>query len=296
MNIAYVIHAYKLSEQFGKLIEALNDENVFFFVHIDSKSQIENFQYEVETRAMKNVYFSRRERSKWGSFSCVRGVLNALEVAIKFEPQIDYFYFLSGQDYPIRSKLYIKYFTKKNRDKNFILHFKLPYKYWKGGGLHRITRNHFYISKNRIVRRLVNIVNFFLPRRKLPLNLSAYGGDFYMGLNRSAIKHILNTRYMYPEIDKFFENTYIPEELYFPTILLNDQLAQIDLDIQNQTPTYSNWSWKNGSYPAILDSSDILNLKNYEYLFARKIDISLNPQIITMIEEFRKDFINSKSI
>lgn len=285
MKIAYIIHAYKLSEQFGKLIEALNDENVFFFVHIDSKSQIENFQYEVETRAMKNVYFSRRERSKWGSFACVRGVLNALEDAIYSVSEIEYFYFLSGQDYPVKSNQFIRDHFNRNRNRSFVLHFELPYKNWKGGGLHRLSRNHFYISKNRIVRRLVNFVNFFLPRRTMPLDLKLFGGDFYMGLNIEAAKYILELRSNHPELDVFFEKVYIPEELYFPTLLLNSKrLMNCDLEIENKTLTFSNWTWKNGSYPAILDLDDIKNNLESEFLFLRKIDERTYPKLINFIE------------
>lgn len=288
MKIAYIVHAYKLSSQFGKLIQALNGNDIYFFVHIDQRSDVAKFQHEVNIREMKNVYFVKREKSKWGSFSCVRGVLNALDEAISKVPEIEYFYFLSGQDYPIKSNKLIRDYLEKNRNYNFILHFELPYKNWKAGGLHRITRNHFYISKNRIVRRLVNSINFFLPRRKIPLNIIPFGGDFYMGLNIEAVRCIFKLRSLHPEIDKFFEKVYIPEEIYFPTLILNvKDLLNHELQIENKTLTYSNWSWKYGSYPAILDLEDVKNKIDSEYLFIRKIDERVHPKLIEIIEKNR---------
>jgi len=290
MKIAYVIHAYKLCEQFGKLIESLNDNDIYFFIHIDQQSNIDHFQKEIQNLKIENIYFVKRERSKWGSFSCVRGVLNALEKAIDIIPEIEYFYFLSGQDYPIKSNKFIKNYFFKNRHINFLLHFELPYKNWKAGGLHRLTRNHFYISKNRIIRRLVNLINFFLPRRKVPMNLKPYGGDFYMGLNIEAVTFIIKVRKAHPDFDMFFENVYIPEELYFPILLLNSgKLFNTELTFVNQTLTYTNWVRKYGSYPAILDLKDIEDKFNSEYLFVRKIDEGVHPNLITEIEKRRNE-------
>jgi hypothetical protein len=212
----------------------------------------------------------------------VKAILNGLFEAINHKNNFEYFYTLSGQDYPIKPKEYIHDFLEKNKNHTFIKNFKLPNKNWKSGGLHRYNRYHFIISKNRYIRRIMNTINFFLPRRKIPYNLDLYGGEFYFGLTRKDVEYTFNFLKEKPKFLEFLKYSYIPEEIFFHTILLNQKNIA---NIKNQSLTYVDWSKPHGPYPATLKKEDLNLIIKNDFLFARKFDINIDSEILDIIDK-----------
>lgn len=284
MRIAYIIHAYKLPVQLAKLVTSLASPDTYFFVHIDKKIDIEPFKEAFAEAKLKNVIWVEREYSNWGTVNCVKAILNALSIALKQDASIEYFYCLSGQDYPIKPRKNIENFFEKNKAMCFVRYFPLPNPGWKGGGAHRYNRFHFIISKNRYIRRLMNIINFFLPRRKIPYNLKPFGGEFYLGLNRKSTEYIIQFIEIHPLYLPFFKYSYIPEEIFFQTILLNGP-KEIYANINNRILTYVDWNKPKGPYPANLNASDLSKLAEVDYLFGRKFDTNIDSNILDLIDE-----------
>ena len=126
MKIAYIIHAYKLPEQLAKLVFSLASENTYFFIHIDKKVDIVAFK-ESLAKCSANIVWVEREYSNWGSINCIKAVLHGLFSALENkELTFDYFYFLSGQDYPIKSRAYIEDFFEQNKETDFVKYFPSP--------------------------------------------------------------------------------------------------------------------------------------------------------------------------
>jgi hypothetical protein len=288
VNIGYIIHAYKYPKQLSRLVAALATPNTSFFIHIDRKIDIRPFHSEIEKLQLPSIIWVEREFSNWGTFACVKAVLNALEAGLSYSPKIDYFYCVSGQDYPIKSNITISKYLEEHKDKCFVLHFPLPYSGWKSGGIHRFNRYHFVISKNRYVRRVVNILNFFLPRRTFPLGLVPYGGDFYMGINRAAAKFVIDFQSKHINFNSFFKFVYIPEEIYFPSILLSTEAQDNGVIVENKTLTRSDWTQPAGPYPATMTTSDLKELRYSDCIFARKFDLLKTLGIFDDIEQIRR--------
>jgi hypothetical protein len=281
MNVAYIIHAYKNPDQLKRLIDTLDSERSFFFVHIDKKVNIKPFE---ELLVNNNkVYWIPRENSDWGTINTVKAVLNGIYQAIHSNVKFDYYYFLSGQDYPIKSNNYIYNFLQENKEKDFIYYFSLPSKEWKGGGIQRFNRYYLIISKNKYIRRIINNLGFVLPRRKLPYNLKPYGGEFYFGLSRKSVDYILSFIETHVDYLPFFKYTQIPEEIFFQTILLNAD-NNIKQHIINKTLTFIDWSRTKSSGPATLAVEDFDKITKCNELFARKFDLNLDSAILDMID------------
>lgn len=71
MNIAYCISAYKDEKQLLRLITALNSNTSYFFIHIDKKVNIKNFQEIL--RDYSNVFFLKeRYYIQWGGWNQVK--------------------------------------------------------------------------------------------------------------------------------------------------------------------------------------------------------------------------------
>lgn len=284
MKIAYIIHAYKNPKQLKRLITSLSSLETYFFIHIDKKIDIA--QFEKELSGTKNIFWVKREYSNWGTIATVKAVLNGIKQALDLNLNLEYFYFLSGQDYPIKNIQTIEDFFNHNREKNFLTYSELPNKDWKNGGLHRFNRFHFIISKNRYIRRIVNTVNFFLPRRVMPYSLKPFGGDFYIGLSRKSAEYVMNFIDSHPKYIRFFKYSYIPEEMFFQTILLNN--PSVAEKTESKTLTYADWSKPKGPYPAIIQSSDLDNLIKSDCLFARKFDIGVDESIFDLLDNKNK--------
>ena len=283
MKIAYIIHAYKLPSQLVRMVNSLTSPNVYFFIHIDKKIDILPFEKAFADVRTKNIIWVEREFSNWGTINSVKAVLNGLKQALDSDEYFEYFYCLSGQDYPIKSKTFIEDFFKKNKSTSFVKYFPLPNEGWKGGGMHRYNRFHFIISKNRYIRRIVNMINFFLPRRKIPYNLKPFGGEFYQGLSRKSTEYINQFIQAHPLYLPFFKYTYIPEEIFFQTILLNTPEENRGM-INNNILTYVDWSKPRFGVPAVMTMEDIGALKKSDMLFARKFDIEKDSVILDKID------------
>lgn len=278
MKIAYIILAHRDPELLKKTINKLKDDNSEFFIHIDLKSNVSRFENLKETSSVHIV--KDRVDVKWGSITIVQAVLNSIKEAL-LDKEINYFYILSGQDYPIKSKREIYDFALKN--KTYLKYFTLPTNRWKGGGIHRYKRFHFIISRNRYLRRIVNIINFFLPRRKIPHNHIPYGGDFWCGLNIDSAKYILNFIDKEKKYINFFRYTYLADEIFFQTVLLNSNDI-IKENIVNEKITYVDWSVK-PTPPKTLCLEDFEIIKNSKYLFARKLDSKHSKELIQLIDK-----------
>lgn len=283
MKIAYIIHIYKLPDQLTRLVNSLTSPNTYFFIHIDKKVDILPFKEAFKRVQSKNIIWVKREYSNWGTILCVKALLNGLLEALDHKDKIEYFYCLSGQEYPIKPKSYIENFFNNNKNIDFIKYFPLPYTGWKSGGIHRYNRYHFIISKNRYIRRLINIINFFLPRRKIPYNLKPFGGEFYLGLSRKSTEYIKDFIQNHPLYLSFFKYSYIPEEMFFQTILLNGP-KEICNNIENKILTYVDWNKPKGPYPATLNITDISKLKESDCLFTRKFDKNIDEKILDAID------------
>ncbi|MEI7777736.1 MAG: beta-1,6-N-acetylglucosaminyltransferase [bacterium] len=277
-KIAYIILTYKDSLLTERVIKKLKDDRAEFFIHVDKKTDISDFLF---LENYPNVHLVKdRVLVKWGSISTTQAALSGFKEASK-NPDIGFFLLLSGQDYPIKRPSEI--FALAEQGKSLLNHFELPYSGWKGGGMHRFRRYHLFISRNGIIRRIDNIINFFLPRRKLPLNQKAYGGDFWCGLTRESVEYIFDFLKKNPDYLNFFKYTFIVDELFFPIVLLNGP-ASISKGLDNKFTSYADWSKPKGPYPATLTEKDFDNIKNKPNIFIRKIDRIKSEKLLDLID------------
>lgn len=100
----YIIQAHQSPLQLKRLIDKLNDDKSFFFVHIDLKSEIEPFKTLI---IGENILFIEdRVDCIWADFSQVVATNKLIESVIKSQRD-GITILLSGQDYPVKNKSYI---------------------------------------------------------------------------------------------------------------------------------------------------------------------------------------------
>ena len=158
MKIAYLILAHNNMKHLERLIEALNDDEVSFFIHIDKKVNMPAL-----IKRYSNVkILENRFDVKWMGYSMVEATLSMLETAYNSNDCYDYFILLSGVDYPIKSNQYIKSFFAENNGKSFINTVKMP-----GNGKTFDRLEYYYIEggsrRSSIIRIMsIGVVNMLI--------------------------------------------------------------------------------------------------------------------------------------
>jgi len=223
---------------------------------------------------------------------------------------------LSGQDYPLASNQQIKRFLSTNLAYHFI-DIKLLQEAWPGEYTYKLHKyylnltpkraNGLFISyfldvpfisflktsfrlvKNGIKQRdfgLCFLIFKSFKKRISPIPCH-YGGSQWWALPNETIKMILNYAVENPSYLNFHRYTYIPDEIFFHTII--KILADKHPDIKIlPSLTYVNWKKLDYDFPAVFGTDDFDELtkaKSNGKLFARKFEAPIDAGIFDLLDE-----------
>lgn len=232
LKIAYLILAHRNPKLIKKMVEFLSSEDCAFFIHVDKKSNIDEFSLTKD----KNIFFSdKRIPVYWAEYSIVEAILNLIQQAVDAPQNYDYYVLLSGSDYPLRSKEYIHNFFDKNRGEEFISLINIgneegetPFnpcseyiarKYCSYLNSLRIPSSR---PVSRYVLKMLSRLGFVQrDYRKHLGSLEPYVGSMWWSLTREACRYILDFVKTHRAICGYYENTFVPDEMFFHTILGN---------------------------------------------------------------------------
>ncbi|MGD1089576.1 MAG: beta-1,6-N-acetylglucosaminyltransferase [Verrucomicrobiota bacterium] len=282
---------HKDFEQASRLARRLLSGDSGIVIHVNSKVKIPgNFLAELGEGRRSRVFLTeKRHFSEWGSWEAVLAILSLLDEGVRRFPAASYFTLLSGQDYPIKNAEYIDAFFRRN-DSNFIGHIPLREEQWKYGGIRRINR--FYWARNR-----KSIPGFFFrtipcPPRRFPIPVEKIQvGSVWWTLKRDTIMKILDFVKKNPKILMAFRWTYVPDEMFLPTLLIS---FLGESKISRERIRY----FENFSLPRdylrlkILNRNGIRNLGVADFeklesspaLFARKFDPTMDSKILDLLD------------
>lgn len=220
------------------------------------------------------VAFLPRHVSHWAGFGHVRATLKGIDHFVSQPVPFDYAVLLTGQDYPLRSPAGIAAFLGGADGRSFMNHWPLPFAPWGDrGGLDRIADWHL-ITYRRL--------HLALPlRRRLPLGLAPYGGGAYWCLEREVVDYVRGFIHANPSYLRFFEHVFVPDELFFQTIVMNSPLRNA---VENENLRYIDWSREPA--PAVLNVYDFPKLIASGKLFARKFDMKIDVKVLDLLDEY----------
>jgi hypothetical protein len=243
-------------------------------VHLDKRAGDATYSVALGVLGeVADVVFVEREPCYWGDFSLVRATLKALNAALSLTPAPDHFVLLSGQDYPIKSAPYIERFFEEHRQNVFMRHFRLPYEPWPSGGSRRIERWHVRVGRRHVALPL---------RRRFPDGYEPYGGSQFWSLPREAAAYVSRFAREEASFVRFFEHVYIPDELFFPTMLLNSSFRD---HVLNDNLRHIEWTPSDdGGGPKVWLTEDFAKLADSSKLFARKFDATVDQGILDLLD------------
>ncbi len=313
MEINYIILAHKNPQQVLRLIDRLNTIHCNFYIHIDKGVNITPFKEALSNNT--NVFFladTHREYGTWGDLGIVKATIAILSKIVK-DNRSGYCVLLSGQDYPLQNNESIIDFFAINYGTNFMDIFSLPYMsgWGTGGGLNRLNQYKINISTKRMdfiqlpsifentfykrqtigkLKKLIKSKQFsefnkLFVKRKLPKYIKPYGGSQWWALPIETVYNILSFINSNPKYLSYHEDTLLPDEIFFHTILmhLKDKIEKI---IIKPSITYVNWERKDTPLPVMFTKYDMaeLKIKSENKLFARKFDSDIDQEILNQID------------
>ena len=250
-------------------------KNFDVYVHIDKKAK--------ERKAVINklqamgCYACSSYSINWGSFNHVRAVIKLLEKSSV--NGYSYYHIITGEDIPAKPISYFNDFFNDN-DKIYIEYVKNSE--WE-------TRYKWYYPfrninpRSRIYYQVLSPLSLGIQkklrvnRKKIGEYDEIYKGLFYSSLPHNAVTYTLDYIRKNKKFMRSLALTFIPEEFFFQTILLNSPLHD---KVANDCLRYAVWGEKNGSFPGYLDDKDIQPILDSNCVFARKVNYTYSSNLV----------------
>lgn len=312
-EISYIILAHKNPAQIERIIKSLSDEGIYFYVHIDLNSNMSEFNSHLDKY---NVNFIQdRVACSWGDFSIVKATLKCIE-RILMDNRKGHSVLLSGQDFPIKSNSDIKKIFEENTATDFIdcrpikevwpNHFKYRTQAVKYNLSYKkadfvcilsifslrpkaIIRNTNKLLRKFMIDKDINhlkTLKYLFIYKKPPKNIDFFGGSQWWSLTNETLNKIFLYINNNNKFITFFENSVIPDEVFFQTAIM--KLKKFDSSIFiRDTLTYTRWKSKTADSPDTFLSADYneILLASRDYCFARKFDVLEDEGIMISIEK-----------
>jgi len=282
MKIAYLILAHGDTEHLNRLIAALDTKNSTFYIHVDRKSsKIQN-----DINLKDNIIIFSIYKIYWGGWNMVKASLQLLRRA--HADCHDRYIFISGQDYPIVSNNKIVDFLCQEQNHFFSStdEIEIQKKQYRYQFFHPVDFCHGFI---KIVFRFGRLHSFLSRKislfgiKKLADSKKIYFGSQWGILTHTTTSRLLQTIDASPEILKFFQYSFVPDEMFYQTILLSYLPGE---NINNYLMTFQKWDNKI-THPLVLTEKEADEILKSQKIFIRKCDSIKSTVLLDLIDAQR---------
>lgn len=302
MKLCYLVLAHAHADLLKREIAALVHPDVTIFVHIDAKSNIDDFR---EVFALPGVVRPKTHlKVAHGGYSAVMTYTGMLREALQ-STEADYFVFLSGQCYPIRSNEQILAYYRGKYDETLGVYRNLVgfYELVPGANLYHAYARYYFRDLEQKYPKLrlgFRAVSKFWPRKRLPKDLKIFRGSFFSSLNRPSAAFVLDQmnsgygRKVYRHLKRVFG----PDEMFFQTMLLNSSYAEQCAGFEEYRDRgefvraddahghFIDWNLDR-ELPAVLEEGDYTDLISSDCIFFRKASLPRSAKLLDMIDAYR---------
>ncbi len=303
MHFFYLIQTHTNPEQVYRLIDAIqksSTNNQIIISHDFTNCDLDIIY--LEKLGIK-VFSGKGGR---GDFLSVQCYLNAIKWLINNRIKYDWLIYLSGQDYPIKPISEIDLFLSKTDYDGFMEYFDVfsSESHWSiQEGKSRYLFKYQTIDLLRKVPNWIKqlllpikIINYLQPffrinlayemfgvRRKSLFHqyFVCYGGSFFTTLSRKCVEYLYNFCESHPEIIEYYKEVCVSDESFIQTILVNSR----QFNLCNDNKLYFDFSQTCNGRPKILTSNDYNAIMESQAHFARKFDISIDSQILDILDK-----------
>lgn len=278
MRIANVIIAHKNPDQLLDLINQFPAEYFHNWLHIDSRSNLNEFKSLLK---LPHVTLLPRRRVVWAGFSFIRVTVEAFHLIKKEKEKFSYVNLLSGMDFPVRptKDLYQFLTTSYSSTKQEFFHIASLDEHWPAK--HRYERYHLndWTIKGRYFTE--RIINYFTPTREYYNGkLVPYGRSAWFSATNDFIDYSLNYFDQNPDYLKFLKTVWCPDELVFSSLIMGSPFKE---RLAGNNLRHIDWAeGKPNPKTFKLDDFDVL-VASGKFL-ARKFDSQVDRTIIDKLK------------
>ena len=271
-----VITAYRDFEALFGLVTWLRGHACQVFIHLDKKSRFRAAQLTALRDA--GCHVERRFSVPWGGHNHLLAIVGLLDRAVQC-PDLKYVHVLSGQDYPVKT------FSEIDQACDGSIYMSLT----DIGSMNSYTKEKYttfnlfffletipslYGPLDAASSRLQRLLG--LAREpKTPLG-DLYKGVVWASMPAEVCRHVLKVS----RSEKWLAAlrlAYVPEEFFFQTAIMNSPYSE---RVVKNNRRYTDWRFRNGSRPAVLDINDFEKIVSSKALFMRKVDSRISRNLI----------------
>jgi hypothetical protein len=300
MKLGCLVLAYHLPRQLARLLSVLQHSDIRVYLHIDRRKPLDPFRRAIEEEGVDDLVLLPRHRSAWGSIRVVDAELDGLAAALN--DGCDYLVNISGQDFPVQPIDRIPAFLEEHGHRSFISCWrpseaaKLGMTEWNGRYrnfyAYRV-RGHpevcfprgedvsFLSFEGRALNQLLRLRSALKGPRRHPTYFTPWVGTTWWNMSRPAAEYVLDFVQEHPDYHRYQRYTWLPEEVFFSSILLGTEFAE-RYEVIRDDLRFIDWP-TGASRPRVLTSDDLPALLDSGKLFARKFDESVDADVLTQL-------------
>jgi len=270
--IAYFLLVHRFPEQFKRMFRAIYVPGNSYLIHIDKSSGKALAEDLAAFLApYQGVEILPARSALWGGYSLVEAELRGMARLLEMSSTWEYFINLSGQDFPLKSQSYIRAYLSAHADTQFMR--CADQQLMRPDTMNRVS--HIFIEAfQRIFRTGI--------ARKFPRNATPFIGTQWKVVSRRFCAFVCHDPRA-NRFKRFYRNSFIADESFFQTVLMNGFLkgAVVDDDLRT-----IDWV-PDGDIklrPRTFTARDATWLKLSPDLFARKFDMSEDHEILDILE------------
>ena len=291
MKHAYLIQIHLNFSLLDHLLEMFDSEKNDFYILVDKKVKSSFSSLVTYKPKYSKIYEVPRISIFWGGSSMIQAIFSMLRSAKEHGPY-DYYHYMQGADFPIRSVKEIEDFYREHAGKEFI-HFN-PKVYSEGK--YKLNYHHFFVNNQyyrncKLLHYLshgIAMIERRLWKGKFP-DREFYAGSALWSITDDFCEYLLN----HPSFEEQSKHALCSDEALFQTLIMEspfkDNIYRFEEDGGNLY--YIDWKRRVGNSPhtfTIDDYETLIHLPEY-YLFARKItDAESMPLIERLYSIFKK--------
>lgn len=240
--------------------------------------------------------------TKWGDFSCIDATIQSLRLLYAGGSGPEWFVYLSGSDYPIKSADKILsdlqtggfdgYVEHKLVSEGDLIYPPDPENLqgWKHETWLKQCHKRYCSVRvdvpgiNRYLRpskRTFWLEHPIFTKGRIPFNcdFKCYAGEVWFCANHRCARRILGFYDADRRVAEHYRKTLVPEESYLQTVLANAS----DLSLSQNFLRYVDWTTRK-SNPRILTKDDLPQLEKSKAHFARKFDERVDANVLNELD------------
>jgi hypothetical protein len=274
MRYALLIINHVSPRQTKRLIDRLNNDYFDFYIQLDKKTDLKNYE---QLGDIHNVFFvKRRIRVTPGGYSALKANMAGLSQIIESQIKYHSITIVNGSDYPTKRADEICDFLNINKGKQLIAYDED----WSHTIPEKINRYHltdYSFTGKHLAERILNKIS---AKPDVPRVLKFIGKSAYWTITPNCAVYIL--AYIERlELDSFLKYTLGSDEFIFQSIIMNSPYRE---EVVNSNYRYTDQAAED-TEPKVLTVKDFNKIIFSDSIFAGKFDIDIDAEILDMIDK-----------